>query len=78
MSNQMLTFSLNGNQYAININYVTSIQEYKHITRVSGTPSFVKGVMNLRGTVTPVIDIKARMSLGEFQAGSEPILLSFY
>ncbi|MGD6903355.1 chemotaxis protein CheW [Bacillus infantis] len=74
-SNQMLTFKLLDNEYAINIDYVTSIQEYKHITRVPGSPSFIKGVMNLRGAVTPIIDLKRRMNLGEFQADSEPNII---
>ena len=44
---------------------VQGIEKLMHITRVPKTPRFVKGVINLRGVVTPIIDLRERFGLGE-------------
>lgn len=62
-SGQMLTFRLGSEQYAIDVLGVQEIKVYSQITRVPNVPSFVKGVMNLRGTVIPVIDLRIKFDL---------------
>lgn len=58
-----LTFSLADEVYAIDICYVTEIIGILKITKVPDMPSFIKGVINLRGKVIPVMDVRARFSL---------------
>jgi purine-binding chemotaxis protein CheW len=56
-NDQYLTFFLAGEEYAIGILQVTDIIECGAVTRVPGTPPWIRGVHNLRGTVVPVIDL---------------------
>lgn len=58
-------FHLNDEEYAIPVNIVGSIERMMHVTRVPGTPDFVKGVLNLRGVVTPLIDLRLRFGIEE-------------
>jgi len=58
-----LTFSLAGEEYGIGILKVKEIIGMLEITRVPQTPSYVKGVINLRGKVIPVIDLRAKFGL---------------
>ena len=57
---QYLTFSLSVEMFAIGIQRVREIIEYDNVTTVPMMPSFVRGVINLRGSVVPVIDLSAR------------------
>lgn len=57
---QYLTFNLAGEMYAVGILNVKEIIEYGHLTEIPMMPSFVRGVINLRGAVVPVIDLAAR------------------
>ena len=57
---QILTFELNGELYGISVTYVKEVLEYDRITKVPNVPLFIRGVINLRGDVIPVIDLKAR------------------
>ncbi|AWL13124.1 putative chemotaxis protein CheW [Saliniradius amylolyticus] len=57
---QYLTFVLKGEHYGININSVKEIIEYSNVTGIPLMPDFVKGVLNLRGDVVPVIDLSLR------------------
>lgn len=59
---QFLTFQSNGELFAININCVKEIIEYEGVTLIPLMPAFVKGVLNLRGRVLPVVDLGARLS----------------
>lgn len=63
--NQLVVFQLGGEEYGISILYVQEIKLLSEITRVPYAPFFVKGVVNLRGSVLPVIDLKKRLSLAE-------------
>lgn len=59
-----LTFTLNGEAYALNIFNVTEILEHRHLTVVPMMPDFVRGVINLRGRPVPVIDLAIRFARG--------------
>jgi purine-binding chemotaxis protein CheW len=63
-----LTFSLAGEEYGIGILKVKEIIGMMEITRVPQTPAYVKGVINLRGKVIPVVDLRAKFNLdaGEY------------
>jgi len=62
-SNQYLTFFLAGDEYAIGILQVTDIIECGAVTKVPGTPAWIRGVHNLRGAVVPVIDLAVKFGL---------------
>lgn len=57
---QYLTFTLGGDMYAVETLSVKEIIEYGHVTTVPMMPASIRGVINLRGAVVPVIDLKAR------------------
>jgi purine-binding chemotaxis protein CheW len=63
-SDRYLTFSLRGEVFALPILDVTEIIEYRNLTVVPMMPSFIRGVINLRGRVVPVLDLTARFGRG--------------
>lgn len=62
---KVIVFQLNEKEYAVPVSQVKSIEKIMHITRVPHTNPFVKGVMNLRGVVTPLLDLRVRFGLDE-------------
>lgn len=60
-----VTFFLEGEEYALPISQVQEIMRVGEITHVPNSPEHVKGVMNLRGKIVPVIELKKRLNLGE-------------
>lgn len=58
---QYLTFTLGDEMFAIGILSIREIIEYGNLTRVPMTPPFIRGVINLRGAVVPVIDLAVRL-----------------
>lgn len=65
--NQYLTFLLDGEMFAIPILNIKEIIEYGHLTTVPMMPPFIRGVINLRGRVVPVVDLAARFGRGVTQ-----------
>ena len=63
IANMYLTFKLAEEEYGIEIMYVTEIVGLQSITEVPDMPGFVKGVVNLRGQVIPVIDVRLRFHM---------------
>lgn len=62
---KVVVFGLKDDEYCLPVTQVRSIEKAQHITRVPKTASFVKGVINLRGVVTPIIDLRNRFSMEE-------------
>lgn len=62
---KVIVFTLANEEYGIEVDKVKTIERMSPITRVPKTPPFVKGVMNLRGVVVPVIDLRGRFGLPE-------------
>jgi len=62
---QYLTFLLHGEMYAIGILHIKEILEYGQLTTVPMMPDFIRGVINLRGSVVPVVDLSARFGDGQ-------------
>ena len=60
---QYLTFNLAGEEYGIDILKVQEIRGWMPVTKVPNAPVFVRGVMNLRGAIVPVIDLRLRFGL---------------
>ena len=62
---QCLTFFLGGAEYAVSILRIREIFEFDTLTPVPTTPGWIRGVMNLRGNVVPVVDLSVKFGLGE-------------
>ena len=60
---QLVVFKLGAENYAVSILQVQEIKRLTDITRVPQTPDYIKGVMNLRGSVMPVVDLTKRLNL---------------
>ena len=64
MANEFLTFRLGGEEYGIEILKVQEIRGYDSITQIANAPEFIKGVVNLRGIIVPIIDMRIKFRLG--------------
>ncbi len=62
---QLFTFMLSNEIYGIEISKVREVMDFKKITTVPKTPDFMKGVINLRGGVVPVIDLRLKFGMDE-------------
>ncbi|RXZ76940.1 chemotaxis protein CheW [Paenibacillaceae bacterium] len=62
---KVIVFALADEEYGIEVEKVRTIERMMPITRVPKTPAFIKGVVNLRGVVVPVIDLRGRFGLAE-------------
>ena len=65
LADMFLTFKLGNEDYGIEIRYVTEIVGMQNITEVPDMPDFVKGVVNLRGQVIPIVDVRLRFHMEE-------------
>lgn len=64
---KVIVFQLKDEEYGVEVDQVRSIERMQHITRVPRTPDFVKGVINLRGVVTPIIELRNRFGIEEIE-----------
>ena len=62
---EYLTFVLGDEEYGIEILKVQEIRGYDVVTRIANTPDFIKGVINLRGHIVPIIDLRIKFKLGK-------------
>ena len=76
---KVIVFELVNKEYAIPVEYVMSIEKVSAITRVPGVEPFVMGVINLKGMITPIIDLRMRFGLEqkEDDESSRIIIISF-
>ena len=72
---QYLTFLLASEQYGLNILQVQEIRGWELVTRVPNSPAFVKGVVNLRGNIVPVFDLRARFGLPLTEYTKETVVI---
>lgn len=77
-SRQVLTFSLDAETYGVDILRVQEIRGWSPVTRIPKSPPHVLGVLNLRGSIVPIVDLRARFGLehAEFTALTVIIVLS--
>jgi purine-binding chemotaxis protein CheW len=75
---EFLTFTLGSEEYGVDILKVQEIRGYDTVTRLPDAPSYIKGVINLRGTIVPVIDLRLKFNLGkaEYDASTVMIVLN--
>jgi purine-binding chemotaxis protein CheW len=62
--NEFLTFTLGDEEYGLDILKVQEIRGYDAVTTIANTPDFIKGVINLRGTIVPIVDLRIKFHLG--------------
>ena len=62
---EFLAFTLGQEEYGLDILRVQEIRGYEPVTRIANAPAFIKGVVNLRGTIIPVVDMRIKFNLGE-------------
>ncbi len=68
---QLVVFNLADETYAVDINMVREIIQLQPVTRVPGTPLSVEGVINLRGSVLPIVDLRKRFHLKTIERNKE-------
>lgn len=75
---EFLTFTLGQEEYGVDILKVQEIRGYDTVTRIPEAPDFIKGVINLRGTIVPVIDmrLKFRLAKAEYNEFTVMIILN--
>ncbi len=61
---EFLTFTLGGEEYGLDILKVQEIRGYDAVTAIANTPAFIKGVINLRGIIVPIVDLRIKFNLG--------------
>ena len=65
VAQEYLTFTLGEEEYAIDILKVQEIRAYDAVTEIASSPEFIKGVINLRGTIVPIVDLRIKFGVGE-------------
>jgi purine-binding chemotaxis protein CheW len=61
---QFLTFNLAEEYYGVDILKVQEIKGYTNVTKIPNTPAYLKGVLNLRGTIVPIVDLRMKFGMG--------------
>jgi purine-binding chemotaxis protein CheW len=61
---EFLAFCLGEEEYGIDIQKVQELRGYDAVTRIANAPDFIKGVVNLRGIIVPIIDMRIKLNLG--------------
>ena len=61
---EVLAFRLGSEEYGINILKVQEIRGYDAVTKIANAPGYIKGVINLRGIIVPIIDMRIKFNLG--------------
>src|SRR5512137_1011269 len=62
---ELLTFTLGSEEYGIDILKVQEIRGYDTVTHIANAPEFIKGVINLRGVIVPIVDMRIKFKVGE-------------
>jgi purine-binding chemotaxis protein CheW len=74
-ANQFLTFMLAGEEYGLDILRVQEIKGWDSVAAIPNTPSYIKGVFNLRGTIVPIIDLRERFGLENLNYGPTTVVI---
>lgn len=72
---EYLTFKLDQEEYGIDILKVQEIRGYEPPTRVANAPSFIKGVMNLRGTIVPIVDLRLKFNCSKAEYNTFTVVI---
>ncbi len=72
---EFLAFKLGGEEYGIDILRVQEIRSYEEPTRMANAPAFIKGVINLRGVIVPIVDMRIKFGLSEVRYDSFTVVI---
>jgi purine-binding chemotaxis protein CheW len=72
---ELISFEIAGQEFCIDIRSVREIRGWTPTTRMPHTPAYVLGVINLRGLVMPVLDLRSRLGLGVTEASSRHVFV---
>ena len=72
---EYLTFRLGDEEYGIDILKVQEIRGYEQPTRIANAPEFIKGVVNLRGTIVPIVDMRLKFNCSEVEYNSFTVVI---
>ncbi|ASV55894.1 MULTISPECIES: chemotaxis protein CheW [Lelliottia] len=72
---EFLVFTLGDEEYGIDILKVQEIRGYDQVTRIANTPSFIKGVTNLRGVIVPIVDLRVKFSQGDVEYNDNTVVI---
>jgi purine-binding chemotaxis protein CheW len=75
LPNEYLTFTLGDEEYGVDILKVQEIRGYDTVTKIPDAPDFIKGVINLRGTIVPVLDMRLKFRLGKVDYNSFTVMI---
>ena len=75
VANEFLTFTLGAEEYGVDILKVQEIRGYGTVTRIPEAPEFIKGVINLRGTIVPVVDMRIKFKLGKVEYSDLTVMI---
>ncbi len=80
MPSEFLSFRLGGEEYGIDILNVQEIRSYEAPTRIANAPGFIKGVVNLRGVIVPIVDLRIKLGCAsaEYTSFTIVIVLNVY
>lgn len=67
LPSEFLTFRLGDEEYGMDIQRVQEIRRYEPTTRIANAPAFIRGVVNLRGEIVPILDMRLKLGLAEAQ-----------
>jgi purine-binding chemotaxis protein CheW len=74
-TNEFLSFKLGAEEYGIDILKVQEIRSYEEPTRIANAPPFIKGVVNLRGVIVPIIDMRLKFNLQQVSYDSFTVVI---
>ena len=72
---QYLTFMLSGEEYGVDILQVQEIKGWDKVTPIPNTPDYMQGVINLRGAIVPIIDLRQRFSMERLEYGPTTVVV---
>lgn len=72
---QYLTFMLAGEEYGLDILRVQEIKGWDAATKIPNTPAYIKGVINIRGTIVPIVDLRKRFGLDNLDYGVTTVVI---
>ena len=75
MAQQFLTFTVENEEYGVDIMTVREIKGWTETTRLPNSPECMRGVMNLRGLIIPIFDLRARFNRGQTQATLKHVVI---
>jgi purine-binding chemotaxis protein CheW len=72
---EYLTFVLGNEEYGVEILKVQEIRSYETATKIANTPDFIKGVINLRGSIVPIVDLRMRFKLSNAEYNDTTVVI---